>query len=92
MLRDCRLRTPVIAISSLQYWKTLRASPAREATPTHAQRLVCRYLAVLAGDPVPLLPLAVGFLTGAAISPSRIACLRASLRDRRTASAFSLEA
>ena len=36
------------------------------------------------------LPSGGAFLAGAAISPSRIACLRASLRDRLTASAFFL--
>jgi hypothetical protein len=35
---------------------------------------------------------AIGFLTGGAIKPSRMACLRASLRARRMASAFSLAA
>ena len=34
------------------------------------------------------LPSGGAFLAGAAISPSRIACLRASFRDRLTASAF----
>src|SRR5262249_8234202 len=50
---------------------------------------LCRDLAALARDPVPFLPLAAGFLAGAAISSSRIACLRASLRRRRTASVLS---
>ncbi len=36
------------------------------------------------------LPSGGAFLAGAAISPSRIACLRAILRDRLTASAFFL--
>lgn len=36
------------------------------------------------------LPSGGAFLAGAAISPSRIACLRASLRDRLTASTFFL--
>jgi hypothetical protein len=46
--------------------------------------------ATLTDEPGLRLPSAGAFLAGAAISPSRIACLRASLRDRLTASAFFL--
>src|SRR5215831_10527358 len=49
-------------------------------------RRPCRDLAASVRDP--FLPKATDFLTGAAISRSRMA----SLRDRRTASAFSLVA
>jgi hypothetical protein len=49
----------------------------------------CPVLVMLARSPGPRLLLSVGFLAGAAISPSRTACLRASLRNRRMASVFS---